>query len=155
MHGRPEDEEMLPLDEGGFYRILYTSPMRISLPHGERPLASSIFYALTEEQPIGMLHRNRSDIIHFLIDGGPIEYLTYSSDGVLSRSRMDESERFLLVPGGEAKASRLVDGATYGRVAEVVVPGFDYADRDFVTEEELWSFPHLVDVLSPFLAPAR
>ncbi|MEU1075617.1 MULTISPECIES: cupin domain-containing protein [unclassified Streptomyces] len=141
-----------PHAEGGYFRRIYTSAHTLPLPRGPRPAATSIHYLLTRDQPLGRLHRNRSDILHFLLDGGPLEYATLAPDGTLGRVRLGtDDSRFLLVPGGHWKASRLVDGAEHGLVAEVVTPGFDYADHEFATEADLRGFPGATDALRPFL----
>lgn len=141
-----------PHTEGGYFRRIYTSGHSLSLPRGARPAATSIYYLLTRDEPRGRLHRNRSDILHFLVDGGPVEYVTLAPDGTLGRVRLGpDDERFLLVPGGHWKGSRLVDGAAQGLVAEVVTPGFDYADHEFATEADLSGFPDANDALRPFL----
>jgi predicted cupin superfamily sugar epimerase len=138
--------------EGGYFRRIYTSPHLHAAPQGERPLCTSIYYLLTREQPLGRLHRNRSDILHYFLDGGPLEYLLLGADGVLRRERLDAESRFLLVPGGVWKASHLVDGASHGLIAEVVTPGFDYADHQFCVEADLRrEHPQHLEVLHPFL----
>lgn len=142
-----------PHAEGGYFRRIYTSEHSLSLPRGARPAVTSIYYLLTRDEPRGRLHRNRSDILHFLVDGGPVEYVTLGPDGSLGRVRLGaDGERFLLVPGGHWKASHLVDGAPQGLVAEVVTPGFDYADHEFATEADLRGFPDANDALRPFLS---
>ncbi|WP_372346304.1 cupin domain-containing protein [Streptomyces sp. KL116D] len=143
-----------PHGEGGYFRRIYTGPSQMATPHGPRPSASSIYYLLDERQPSGLLHRNRSDILHFLVDGGPLEYVTVAPDGTLTRTLLGPAdERFLLVPGGWWKASRLVGGARHGLVAEVVTPGFDYADHEFATRAVLTKHPQLADVLDAFVPP--
>lgn len=140
--------------EGGYFRRIYTSPLLHGTPHTQRPLATSIYYLLTREQPIGRLHRNRSDILHYFLDGGPLEYLLLGADGALRRERLDADSPFLLVPGGWWKASRLVEGASHGLIAEVVTPGFDYADHQFCEERDLrCEHPQHLEALRPFLRP--
>lgn len=74
------------------------------------------------------------------------------ADGALTRVLLGaENERYLLVPGGHWKASQLVAGARQGLVAEVVTPGFDYADHEFAEVKDLAAWPQLVDELRPFL----
>lgn len=141
-----------PHPEGGYFRRIYTSPLQHESPRGERPLCTSIYYLLTREQPRGRLHRNRSDILHYFLDGGPLEYLLLGPDGSLRRERLDADSRFLLVPGGCWKASHLVEGASHGLIAEVVTPGFDYADHQFGAEAELLrEHPQHLQALRPFL----
>ncbi|MDR3417828.1 MAG: cupin domain-containing protein [Nevskia sp.] len=144
-----------PHPEGGYFRRIYTSARPYAAPQGERALATSIYYLLDCARPRGCLHRNRSDILHFLIDGGPVEYLLLPAGGELRRQRLDASagkERFLAVAGGCWKASQLVDGAGHALIAEVVTPGFDYADHQFATEEDLRrEHPQHLAVLREFI----
>ncbi|MCX4835700.1 cupin domain-containing protein [Streptomyces sp. NBC_00006] len=141
-----------PHGEGGYFRRVYTSPHDLSTPHGPRPSATSIYYLLDERQPSGLLHRNRSDILHFLIDGGPLEYVTVTADGTLRRTVLGpDDERFLLVPGGHWKASHLLGDARHGLVAEVVTPGFDYTDHEFATRAVLDEYPDLAEELREFV----
>ncbi|MEV3858960.1 cupin domain-containing protein [Streptomyces sp. NPDC050095] len=146
--------DLEPHGEGGWFRRIYTGPQEMTTAHGPRPSATSIYYLLDEKQPCGLLHRNRSDILHFLIDGGPLEYVTVDPAGTLTRTVLGaDAERFLLVPGGWWKASRLLGGARRGLVAEVVTPGFDYADHEFATAAVLDELPHLAEELREFVRP--
>jgi len=141
-----------PHPEGGYFRRIYTSPRSHPTLRGERPLITSIYYLLTREQPRCALHRNRSDILHYFLDGGPLEYLLLGADGVLRRQRLDAETRFLVVAGGCWKATRLLDGADHALVAEVVAPGFDYADHEFATECTLTrEHPDQLDALKAYL----
>ncbi|MET9497997.1 cupin domain-containing protein [Streptomyces sp. NPDC006552] len=141
-----------PHGEGGFFRRIYTGAHEVATARGPRPAATAIHYLLDEARPSGLLHRNRSDILHFLIDGGPLEYVTVDPAGALTRTVLGpDAERFLLVPGGWWKASRLTGGARHGLVAEVVTPGFDYADHEFAPRTVLEEFPHLAADLRPFV----
>jgi len=130
--------DLAPHPEGGWFRRIYTCAREINLGAHARPLATSIYYLLDSQQPRGCLHRNRSDILHFLIDGGPLEYCVLDAAGELRRIRLGgDGERFLLVAGGCWKASQLIDDATHGLVAEVVTPGFDFADHEFADEAQI------------------
>ena len=126
--------------EGGYFKRIYTAATTHATATGERPLATSIYYLLDQAEPRGRLHRNRSDILHFFLDGGPVEYLMLAADGELRRQRLGDGPddtRFLLVPGGCWKASQLIGEATHALVAEVVTPGFDYADHQFASLDQL------------------
>ena len=126
--------------EGGYFKRIYTAATNHATATGERPLATSIYYLLNQAEPRGRLHRNRSDILHFFLDGGPVEYLMLAADGALRRERLGNGPgdaRFLLVSGGCWKASQLIGGASHALVAEVVAPGFDYADHQFASLDQL------------------
>ncbi|MBC9714959.1 cupin domain-containing protein [Streptomyces sp. TRM66268-LWL] len=150
-HDWRRELELEPHGEGGYFRRIYTSPHTTQAPQGERPSASSIYYLLDASRPAGLLHRNRSDILHFLLDGGPVEYVTVDPGGALNRTRLGGTALFLPVPGGWWKASHLVDGARHALVAEVVTPGFDYADHEYATSAVLDELPHLAQALETFV----
>jgi predicted cupin superfamily sugar epimerase len=140
--------------EGGYFKRIYTAPASYATATGERPLATSIYYLLDQAEPRGRLHRNRSDILHFFLDGGPVEYLMLAADGELRRERLGkgpDDARFLLVPGGCWKASQLIGEARHALVAEVVTPGFDYADHQFASLDQLRrEHPRHVEELAAF-----
>lgn len=138
--------------EGGYFRRIYTDPRSVETPGGTRAVASSIHYLLTRDSPIGRLHRNRSTILHYLQHGGPVDYRLLAPDGALSCQTLGTApgqSLFLEVAGGVWKASVLGPGAELALVSEVVLPGFDYADHEFMSIEHLRRdhAPHL-DALS-------
>lgn len=134
-----------PHPEGGYFKRIYTSPIQ----HNDRALCTSIYYLLTRDQAAGKLHRNRNDILHYFLDGGPLEYLLLGEDGALRHETLGADSRFLVVPGGCWKASQLLDGASHALIAEVVAPGFDYADHQFARERDVP--PQHVEALRSFL----
>ncbi len=92
---------------------------------------------LTDDNSIGYLHRNKSDITHYFHGGSPLAYLIVHPDGRLDRKMLGaDLERGqqlqLLVPGGCWKASELESGE-FGLISEAVAPGFDYADMELAT----------------------
>lgn len=101
--------------EGGYFRRTYESSLRCDCGYGSRPLLTSIYYLLTQENPVGLLHRNRSDILHYHQLGAAVKYIMISPDGSLSEQILGpdiahgESLQ-LLVPGGWWKAARLCFG---------------------------------------------
>lgn len=136
--------DLEPLDEGGFFRKTYSAEV------------SSIYYLLTEESPIGLLHINKSDIVHFYHMGGSIEYTLISPDGeetrhILGSDLKSGEELLFLCPGGYMKAARLISGS-YCLLSEMVIPAFRYEDRDLVTAEMLIErFPQFYKKLSHYL----
>lgn len=141
--------------EGGWFRRIHTSDRHIDTAHGERPRVTSIHYLLTADEPLGRLHRNRSDILHYLQGGGPVAYLLLDeASGHLRRVVLGpgaDQQLFLFVPGGVWKASALIDGASHALVAEAVVPGFDFADHAFADAALLARYPQHHAALQPFV----
>ena len=145
-----------PHVEGGYFRRTYQSDLTAGLAHGERHLLSSIYYLLTDDSPIGHLHRNKSDIIHYFHGGSPLTYLIVHPDGRLERNVLgfdlaQGQQPQLLVRGGCWKATEL-EGGEFGLLSEAVAPGFDYEDMELATREIVLSqFPQLWDRLAKYI----
>ena len=147
--------------EGGYFRRSYQSPLAYVDPNDpqfQRPCASSILYLLTPDQPIGFMHRNKSDIVHCFHAGDPLEYVLIDNYGQMRRVILGNDiesghEPQLIVPGGVWKGSRLC-GEQFGLISEVVVPGFDYADNELATRSELLKrCPSLYSSIEHFIKP--
>ncbi len=140
--------------EGGWFKRIHTSEHAIETASGTRARVTSIHYLLTVDEPLGRLHRNRSDILHYLQGGGPVEYLLLDEAGDLRRvvlGHAPDQQLFLFVPGGVWKASRLIGEAGHALVSEAVVPGFDFADHAFADAALAERFPQHRELLKPFL----
>ncbi len=128
--------------EGGYFRRSYTADQQLSGDDSlRRPLMSSIFYLLTADSPIGHLHRNRSDILHFWQGGAPLHYTLLLPNGDIKEVVMGPDlaagqQLQLLVPGDWWKASQLRSG-DYGLISEAVCPGFDYRDHAFADAADI------------------
>lgn len=144
-----------PHPEGGFFRRIHTDSRQVDTAGGRRAAVTSIYYLLSAGAARARLHRNQSPILHYLLDGGPVDYAWLSPAGELSQAqlRRDQGDAlFLYVPGSHWKASALAAGAAFALIAEAVVPGFDYADHEFMSEARLASLdPLLRQRLAPFL----
>jgi len=142
--------------EGGWFKRIHTSDAVAETSRGPRALVTSIHYLLTLDEPRGRLHRNHSDILHYLQGGGPVEYLLLEDSGELHRVVLGSAPGqalFLHVPGGVWKASQLIDGASHALVSEAVVPGFDYADHAFADQHLLDAHPEHRALLSTLVRP--
>ena len=152
-----EQLELIEHDEGGWFRQGYKSALTVQTPAGERALMDTIYYLLTRESALGCLHRNRSDITHFLHVGGPVTYLTVSPEGELSQVVMgfdlDAGEVLkMTVPGGHWKTSFLAPGIAECLVSEVVSPAFAYDDRELATLDVIaGEHPELLERLRPYI----
>jgi hypothetical protein len=115
---------------------------------------------LTGDNPIGHLHVNRSDILHFFHAGWPLTYLLVSPDGKLERRILGPDlqaghELQLLVRAGTWKATLLEQG-DYGLLSEVVIPAFDVRKREMASANRVKSlFPHLWQELARFVLASK
>ena len=127
--------------EGGYFKRTYESAENVIREGSSRKLLTSIYYMLTSDSPIGYLHRNKSDIIHYYHLGAPIKYVLITSDGKVEEkvlgANIDKGELpQLIVRGGVWKASHLCSGE-YGLISEAVSPGFDYKDNEIANPDVL------------------
>ncbi|QYS94953.1 Cupin_5 domain-containing protein [Trichoderma simmonsii] len=112
-----------------------------------RRLSTTIFYYLTPNRPQGSFHRNRSRIIHSLHRGRG-RYVLIHPDGRIESfvvgPNIERGEKLQwVVEGGVFKASFLLpdtdgqSGSDGLLISETVVPGFEYADHEFLSHERL------------------
>ncbi|RLJ16251.1 cupin [bacterium endosymbiont of Escarpia laminata] len=150
-----------PHVEGGFFHRTYQSEHQTTPTDIEksRPLLTSIYYLLSDDSPIGYLHKNRSDIIHYFHSGSPLTYHIIHPDGTIERIVMGNDlasgqQLQLIVKGGCWKATELTAGE-YGLVSEAVSPGFEYADMELAERETIQIlFTDLPDELESLIKPA-
>ncbi len=149
--------QLEPHVEGGYFKRIYASTASVSLSNDkERALVTSIYYMLTEDNRIGRMHRNESDIIHYFLGGSPLSYTLLSPQGelietILGNDLSAGQKLTLIVKGGYWKATELMSGS-YGLIAEAVTPGFDYDDMELAAESSLQTaHPELVKKLKKFL----
>ena len=141
-----------PHIEGGYFSRTYGSDLTASVPYDTKPrrLLSSIYYMLTYDNPIGFLHKNKSDIIHYFQGGSPLTYIIITLDGTLDKkilgADLDNGQQLqLIIRGGLWKATELVAGE-FGLVSESVSPGFEYEDMELAEKNVIKNlFPHLWD----------
>ncbi|KAJ4985348.1 duf985 domain protein [Stagonosporopsis vannaccii] len=121
-----------------------------------RNASTSILYLLTPHSPQGGFHRNRGRTVHTLIQGRGRYVLIHDDEegegeGKAGKKRVESfvvgrdverGERVCwVVEGGKYKASFLLaeDGVDEWEsrllISETVVPGFEFADHDFLREE--------------------
>jgi uncharacterized protein len=144
--------------EGGYFSRTYQSDLTTTVTDDNKPryLLSSIYYMLTDDSPIGYLHKNKSDIIHYFQSGSPLTYILISPDGELMKkilgTDLDKGQQLqLIVRGGYWKATELTSGE-FGLVSEAVSPGFEYEDMELAKEKVIKNlFPQLWDQIARYV----
>ena len=134
--------------EGGHYirtyesgELLPTTAFADGRYSGPRHTATAIYYLL-EPTTFSEMHRLQSDEIFHFYTGDPIEMLQLHADGTGSiiriGNRLALGERpQITVPRGVWQGSHLVPGGAWALLGCTVSPGFDFADYDSATREEL------------------
>ncbi|KUJ11841.1 uncharacterized protein LY89DRAFT_653304 [Mollisia scopiformis] len=128
------------------------APQRPGFAPGLRNSSTTIYYLLTENGPQGGFHRNKGRTVHTLHRGrGRYVIIHADDDGPEKRietfvvgQNVEKGEKLQwIVDGGKYKASYLLPDQENGTesqgllISEVVVPGFEYCDHDFLAAEKL------------------
>jgi predicted cupin superfamily sugar epimerase len=129
---------LLPHPEGGFYSETYRSTEKI--PGKERNLMTAIYFLLTSDN-VSRFHRIKSDELWFFHAGSPLTVHTLDKNGHTEHavgSNPEKGEKFqLLVPKDTIFGSSVKEANSYSLVSCVVAPGFDFADFELFTKEQL------------------
>jgi len=127
--------------EGGSFRRTYTSAGSVELLRGRRAQGTAIYYLL-EAGTFSEMHVLASDeVFHFYL-GDPVEMLQLFPDGraavfTLGPDLAAGQHVQLMVPAGVWQGTRLVNGGKVALLGCTVTPGFDYADYQSGSYDEL------------------
>ncbi|HWF40309.1 MAG TPA: cupin domain-containing protein [Candidatus Acidoferrales bacterium] len=142
--------------EGGYFVRTYASSHQLpqnALPpgySGPRHVGTAIYYLLTPET-FSALHRLPGDEIFHFYQGDPVELLELRPDGTSTRILLGHDlaagmRPQHVVPAGVWQGSRLVSGGEYALLGTTMAPGFDYADYETGSRDQLISgYPDEVD----------
>jgi predicted cupin superfamily sugar epimerase len=144
-----EKLDLTPHPEGGWFKEVYRSHERIdqeALPErfdGPRVFSTAIYFLLTAGE-ISRLHRIRQDEAWHFYDGTPLRLHRIRPDGEhleITVGRTPETPPLAVVPSGDYFGAE-VAGEGYSLVGCTVAPGFDYADFEMPSRDELYQeFP--------------
>lgn len=150
-----------PHPEGGSFRETWRAGEAVTgLPErfaGARSLGTAIFYLLKAGER-SRLHRLRADEVWHLYDGGPLHlHLLVPGEGyrrlVLGRDPSRGEAPQCVVPHGAWFGAEPADGAAFALAGCTCAPGFEFADFEMGSREELLArFPDaraLVERLAP------
>jgi predicted cupin superfamily sugar epimerase len=129
--------------EGGYFRETYRAPEQMSFEgyDGTRSLSTSIYYLLTPDT-FSQMHRVPGmELFHFYL-GDAVEMLQIAPTGsgetiVMGADIASGMQLQHVVPGGFWQGARLRAGGTFALMGTTMSPGFDYADYETGTREEL------------------
>lgn len=120
---------LAPHPEGGHYREIFRSPVKVDTPRGPRAALTTIDFLLQRGQ-FSAWHRVRSDEVWHLLGGGPLRLWTLPAD----LSRVDcvdlgEAPPRAVVPADAWQAAEPL--GDHAQVGATVAPGFEFADFSF------------------------
>jgi predicted cupin superfamily sugar epimerase len=139
--------QLKPHPEGGFYKETYRSAATIAascLPNevkGDRSFSTAIYFLL-QESDFSAFHRIKSDECWHFYEGGTLLIHVLQQNGSYSCTRLgrniQEGETFqYVVPAGAWFASEPAASSFFALVGCTVAPGFDFADFEMASKENL------------------
>jgi hypothetical protein len=134
--------DLVPHPEGGFYKELYRSPLKVSCQTlaTERSAYTSIYYLLNGND-FSAWHRITSDETWFFHAGTDLCIYTLADDGVIKPHVIGPSDAALgfqtTVPANTWFAAQVLDKNSYCLVSCIVGPGFEFTDFELGSREAL------------------
>jgi uncharacterized protein len=134
-------------EEGGYFKETYRSGYSLAsaqLPGtytGARSLSTAIYYLLTADT-CSRMHRLPGDEIFHFYGGDPVEMLLLKPDGsgevkIIGGDVLSGQSPQVLVPGGTWQGAHLRHGGEYALMGTTMAPGFDQADFESGSCEQL------------------
>lgn len=139
--------QLRPHPEGGYFRESYRSSetmVRSHLPprfSGDRVFATAIYFLL-QGNDFSALHRIKQDEVFHFYEGRCLIISVIAPDGGLSTIQLGRDVRAgevlqAVIPAGSVFGARLSDPHSFALVGCTVAPGFDFADFEMPSREEL------------------
>ncbi len=153
-----------PHPEGGYFRETYRSDHYInedsltSKYKGKRNYSTCIYFLLTSDT-FSAFHRIQQDEIWHFYSGSPIRLHMISEIGTHSECMIGNDFTNgqvpqLVVPGGYWFGAEVINSNDYSLVGCTVSPGFDFADFELPTRQELISlFPKSEKIITRLTKP--
>jgi predicted cupin superfamily sugar epimerase len=136
--------DLRPHPEGGFYREIFRSDVQVIPADGRGPRAAlTTIYFLLPEGAHSRWHQVRSDEVWHLYEGGPLELLELTADGIdLVRHRIaspvgEGGSPVHTVKADWWQAARAI--GAYALVGCTVGPGFEFADFRLLADDPVRS----------------
>lgn len=150
--------------EGGAFKEMYRA--QNTIPHtylpsafkGERNYSTAIFFLLQHGQ-FSALHRIASDEVWHFYEGDTLEIIDITPQGQLTRHLLgrnpEAGEVFqCVIKAGNWFGSRVAGAGEYALVGCTVAPGFDFADFELATRQQmLQQFPLHENVIKELTHP--
>ena len=146
---------LLEHPEGGFYKETYRSSCSMETEQNTIRNISTAIYFLLENNNISLFHRIQSDELWFFHQGEPLE-IVFITEGVLNIIILGNSFEKgevpqATIPANTWFASNVKQRKGYSLVSCTVAPGFDFADFELASRENLLQeFPHLKEIIQKF-----
>lgn len=152
-----ENLGLLPHPEGGFYKETYRSTEKFEqrqLPvryKGPRNFSTAIYFLL-RSQDRSVFHRIQSDELWHFYAGTTLLIYVLTTDGLkihrLGADPLQGDSLQMLIPAGCWFGALVEKPNSYALCGCTVAPGFDFADFEMATRDELLeAFPDQQDII--------
>lgn len=148
-----EKLHLQPHPEGGYYKETYRSVE--TCLDATRNLQTAIYFLLTSDN-VSHFHRIKSDEIWYFHAGSPLIVHTLTDKGytqhLVGNDLLAGQTPQLLVPKDIIFGSSVLEKDSYSLVSCSVAPGFDFADFELFTKEDLMEkygeYEEIIDLLT-------
>ncbi|HTE28942.1 MAG TPA: cupin domain-containing protein [Chryseolinea sp.] len=150
-----------PHPEGGYYRETYRASGQIpqsALPvqfPGPRNYSTAIYFLLRANER-SMLHRIKSDELWHFHAGDPLTIYVLTESGVISHNlglNLHDGDQPQVYVPAKRWFGAMINNGSYALASCTVAPGFDFADFEMGSRDQLLSdFPgneNLITMLTP------
>lgn len=143
--------DLNPHPEGGFFKEMYRSDLKVNTASGERSIMTSIYFLLTSDN-ISKFHQIKSDEMWFYHEGAALTVHIIDEIGQYEKIKVGPvSEKYKpqqMIPAGAIFGSTVDENDSYALVSCVVAPGFSFEDfKLFSREELLLKFPEHEEII--------
>ena len=129
--------------EGGFYKSSFVSGDKFEpATHTEPRQFYTSIYFLLRSQDVSHFHRLKSDELWYFHAGSPLTVHMIDEEGTYRQSKIGLNIEIgeslqVMVPKGSIFGSTVDQPDDYSLVGCMVSPGFDFADFEFFTQQQL------------------
>lgn len=145
--------KLQPHVEGGYYRETYRSVETIKNDAGELRHISTLIYFLLPSGRYSKFHQIASDEIWLYQQGSAVAIHMLLEDGthrieMLGSDINNGQQLQVLIPAGTIFGAEVIGSNTFALSACMVSPGFDFADFQLMSTDELVKeFPQHSDII--------
>jgi predicted cupin superfamily sugar epimerase len=126
--------------EGGFYKEIYRSDVKVNNTRGQQRIASTSIYYLLDADTKSFCHRLQSDEIWYYHAGAPVTLYLIDEAGNWSLKICgpgEGEELSVLIPKNTWFGARVTQPDSFVLVSCIVSPGFDFTDFEMIDRNEL------------------
>lgn len=155
-----EKLKMAKHPEGGYYKETYRCEETMMTVKNTKRSVSTAIYFLLQKDDKSMFHRIQSDELWFFHQGSAIEIVLIENrilKTILLGNKLENGEMpQATISANTWFAAKVKDEKSHALVSCTVAPGFDFADFELATRDNLLEeFPHLKETILAYTKEFR